>query len=393
MATEEIVKEALFKVGGLVEPPYFVGREEELERLCNDARHLTQSNLILAPRRFGKSSLLHNIKKQLQDEEQLLIPYVNCREITSYADFHRVTVAALLSEYESKTRVAGLLEAFRFILKERVLRAVQRVEEIGGSLSEVGRVYLRFREQEVEGTELARAAFRFFHSFAEEKSVRVVFLLDEFQEVAGFNGFLFNLFKKELDEVPNVRYFFSGSSMRMLSSIFLREDAPLYLMVSRHYMEPLRENTVADFVRQRLAIAGLAITNPAVRLLHALTGGIPYYIQKLGVLVVQSAFLRSTAKITASQVRDGFDAMLEELDSEFEVRWFARFSNQQRTIVKTLAQLGEVRMKDIAAEMRVQRYDISSAVNRLRDMMILATKSDGSYYIVDCVFAAWLNNP
>jgi len=384
------VKEAPFKVGGIVEPPYFVGREEELTKLCDDARILTQNNLILAPRRYGKSSLLHNIRRCLQDERKLLIPYVNCREMTDYASFHRATVTALLSEYESRTKIAGLVETFRIFLKERILQAVKRTEEIGGSLGEIGRVYLRFREEEVEETELAQAAFRFFRAFTEEKGVQVVFLLDEFQEVAVFNGFLFNLFKKELDEVSSVRYFFSGSSMQMLSSIFLKEDAPLYLMVARHYMEPLKGDDVVDFVQQRFAVANLSITKQAAQLFHTLTGGIPYYIQKLGVLAAQSAALNATNRITAPLVRNVFARMLEELDSEFEARWFARFSNQQRAIVRTLAQLGNAKMSEIAETMHVKRYDISSAMGRLRDMMIVAARDDGSYYVVDRVFAAWL---
>ena len=384
------MKETPFKVGGLVEPPYFVGREEELAKLCDDARNLTQNNLILAPRRYGKSSLLHNLKLNLQQESGLLIPYVNCREIASYADFYRATVMALLSEYERKTRIAGLLQTFRVVFKAKFLKAIKQIEEVGGSLDEVGRMYLRFREQAVDERELVQAAFRFFRSFAQEKDARILFLLDEFQEAAEFNGYLFNLFKKELDEAPTIRYFFSGSSMKMLSDIFLREDAPLYLMVSRHYMKALQEDDIVSFIQERLAIVNFSITQHTAKVFHKLTGGIPYYIQKLGVIVAQSAMSEGKTTVTPSHVDNAFAAMLEELDSEFEVRWLSRFSNQQRRIVQALSELGEARLKDIAAEMMVHSSDISSAISRLKDMMILQRRENGSYYITDRVFAAWI---
>lgn len=379
-----------FKVGGLVEPPYFVGREEELAKLSDDARNLTQNNLILAPRRYGKSSLLHNLKLNLQQEPGLLIPYVNCREITIYADFYRATVAALLSEYERKTRIAGLLQTFRVVFKAKFLTAIKQIEEVGGSLDEVSRMYLHFREQAVDGRELVQAAFRFFRSFAQEKDVRILFLLDEFQEAAKFNGYLFNLFKKELDEAPTIRYFFSGSSMKMLSDIFLREDAPLYLMVSRHYMKALQEDDIVSFVQERLAIVDLSIMQHTAKIFHKLTGGIPYYIQKLGVIVAQSAISKERTTVDPSHVDNAFAAMLEELDSEFEVCWLSRFSNQQRRIVQALSELGEARLKDIAAKMMVHSPDISSAISRLKDMMILQRQENGSYYITDRVFAAWI---
>jgi len=382
--------EAPFKVGGIVEPPYFIGRDEELSRLVEDARGLAQNVLVLAPRRYGKSSLLHNVRRRLADEPNLLTPYVNCREITSAEDFHRAAVSALLEAFERKRRVAGLLEAVRATVKEGVLTALRRVEEIGGSVSDVGRIYLRFREHEVDAQELLRAAFRFFAAFCIEKEVRAVFVMDEFQEVASFDGQLFNLLKKELDENPNVRYLFSGSSVRLLSSIFLREDAPLYLMVSRHFMQPLDEESVVEFVAQRLAVAGLSASPAAAQAVFEHSGGIPFYIQKLGLLLVHGAWLDSEDEIDQPDVERAFARMLDELDGEFETRWTSRFSPQQRAILKTLARLGTARLTDIAAAMDARPTDISSAIGRMKDMLILAADASNGYAITDTVFSAWL---
>jgi len=382
--------DAPFKVGGIVEPPYFVGREDELETLVRSARTLAQSVLLLAPRRYGKSSLLHNLKKRLQAEEGLLVPYVNCRELTCYEDFHRVTITALLAEFERKRRVQGLLEAFRWAVREKVLNALRRVEEIGGSVGDVGKVYLRFREGEVDELELVRGAFRFFRAFSEEKGMRIVFLMDEFQEVASFDGTLFNLLKKELDENMQARYVFSGSSVRMLSSIFLSEEAPLYLMVSRHRMEPLSESEVSAFVARRLAVAGLQLSDDAAVLFHSLTVGIPFYVQKLGLLVTQDANLQELTRVDRAAVQRAFARMLDELDSEFETRWVSRFRTQQRQILKSLAEIGEGSVTEIANRMGVARTDISSPLRRLRDMMVVTDGDQGGYALADGVFGAWL---
>lgn len=385
-----MVNEAPFKVGGAVEPPYFVGREDELERLSSDLRGLTQNNLILAPRRYGKSSLLHNLKLRVKAEKNLLVPYVNCREIASYSDFYRITVAALLSEYERKRKIAGLWVNFKEIFKERILRAAQRLDEIGGSIGELGRVYLKFREKEADEKELVRAAFRFYRELAEEKNLGIVFLLDEFQEIAAFNDYIFNLLKKELDLPSKVRYFFSGSSMSMLSEIFLREDSPLYLMVARHYMEPLGLEEVVDFVQGRLEVVGISIDRETAELFHSLPGGIPFYIQKLGLITFQDALLKGKEEVDEEEIKSAFAAMLDELDGEFEVRWLSKFSNLQRRILRALADLEEARLTDIALQMGCKLSDISSSIIRLREMMIIAKQENDRYSIVDQVFHAWL---
>jgi predicted AAA+ superfamily ATPase len=70
--------EPAFRIGGIVEPPFFVGREDDLNSLLGSMSDLSQSILLLAPRRFGKSSLLHNLKLRLDAQERLLVPSVNC---------------------------------------------------------------------------------------------------------------------------------------------------------------------------------------------------------------------------------------------------------------------------------------------------------------------------
>ncbi len=379
-----------FKVGGIVEPPYFVGRDKDLDVLLQSVSGLSQNVLLLAPRRFGKSSLLHNLKLQLDTRDDLLIPSVNCLEITSYSDFHRATVSALLAEFERKRRVKGFLESFRISMKEKILTAVRHVEEIGGSVGELGKAYLKFRESEIDELGLLREAFQFFRAFSEENQVQIIFLMDEFQEIASFNGALFRLLKKELDENANTKYLFSGSSIRMLSTIFLSEDAPLYLMASRYRMQSLDEVTVSSFVTRRFAVAGFHATPEAATLLHALTGGIPFYVQKLGFLSAQHAQFAHLKEVDSEVVQSAFSDMLQELGSEFEARWAARLTPQQRQIAKALAQLGHGSVTGIAQQMGASRTDISSSLRRLRDMMVVTADETSGYSLTDVVFNAWL---
>jgi AAA+ ATPase superfamily predicted ATPase len=384
------VAESAFQIGGIVEPPFFVGREDDLSRLLGSMSDLSQSVLLLAPRRFGKSSLLHNLKLRLDSQERLLVPSVNCLGMTTYADLHRAVVSALLSEYERKHRIKGLVNAFRMSVRETILKALQRIEEIGGSVGELGKAYLRFRESEIDEEELLRQAFVFIRAFSEEKGVQIAFLMDEFQELASFDGTLFRLLKKEMDENTTTRYLFSGSSIRLLTSIFLSEEAPLYLMASRHRLQALDESTVSNFIAERLAVAGFRVSNDAAARVHALTGGIPYYVQKLGFLSLQQAQAAKQTKATRAHVEAACARMLEELGTEFEGRWVARLSNQQRRIAKALSDLGRGTVSEIARHLGVERTDISSSLRRMQDMMIVTADEGSGYSLTDVVFSRWL---
>lgn len=273
---------------------------------------------------------------------------------------------------------------------EKILAASRRLEEIGGSIGEIGKFYLKFRESEVDEKDLVNEAFRFFGEFANEKRLGTVFLLDEFQEIAVFNGHLFKLFKEAMDSHPQVRYFFSGSSVELLSEIFLKPKSPLYLMTAKHFMEPLQKEETVRFVRERMEGCGTAISSTAAGLLYELTGGIPFYVQKLGLIAFQHASLHGFRQVGPGIVRKSFTLMLNELESEFEIRWLSRFSFLQRKIVKALALAEEMRLTELARFLNYKPSDISSSVVRLKDMMLVTKHESGTYGLTDRVFQQWL---
>ncbi len=380
--------EAPFRVGGIVEPPYFVGRKEDLWVLGEALRTLSQNVLLLAPRRFGKSSLLWNLRQSALGIPDLLVPYVNCRDMAAPEDLFRGLVQAFLAELEGKARLPGLWEKFRLVFSAGVLRALRAVEEIGGAVGEWGKVYLRFREAEVDEKALVRAAFAYPKRIVAERDLRAVFLLDEFQEVARLGDFVFATLKKELDDPGNVRFFFSGSSLGLLREVFLREDSPLFLMVSRYELGPLGREEAISFVAERLAQAGYAAAPEVAARIYELTGGIPFYLQKLGLVLVQKALLCGKRKLSGADVEEAFSAMLEELDSEFEIRWLSEFSPLQRRILRALSR-GPAGPTALAQALGLKPQDISSTLTRLRWEMVVQRTEEG-YVLTDVVFSRWL---
>lgn len=381
--------EAPFKVGGAVEPPYFAGRERDLKVLARSAKNLDQHYLILAPRRFGKTSLLLNLRRKLAAESSLLVPYVNCRDMACPEDLYRLLARSLVGELERVRKLAGLWERFRTVFGERLLRAARAVEEIGGALGEWGKAYLRFREREIDEGELVRAAFSFPARIAQERKVGVVFLLDEFQEVAEFNGRVFSALKAAMDRAGSVRYFFSGSSLGLIREIFLREDSPLYLMVTRYRLGPLPQEEAVAFLQERFTVGGLKPASLVPERMYELAGGIPFYLQKLGLIVFQRALLRGRTEVGEGDVEAAFAEMLAELDGEFESRWLSEFTPLQRRILRALAELGEAGVTEAAERLGAKPSDISSTLTRLREAMVIE-RGDGGYRIVDAVFARWL---
>lgn len=378
-----------FKVGGRIEPPYFVDREEELARLTHDARTLAQSNVVIAPRRFGKTALLRAVEGEVAGE--MLAAYVNCLGMLKAVDFHDRLVEAILKAFEEKHgRGRRLLATWRDVLKKPVVGMRELLEEIGGSIEGVGSIRLKFRTREVDESALLEAALDFPERLGEEQGEQILVILDEFQALAGFDGHLFALFKERMEAQRRVVYLFSGSSLRILHEVFgLEGKSPLYQMVGRLFLGEIAAPHVHRFYRERLReVHGVKISDTALSEVTELVGGIPYYFQKLGLELEREVVLKGIKQVEVSDLEAAFKLLLEELAADFQERWETRFSEQQRAILKVLAH-GPHTATEVARKLGLAPPNISYNLSRLAEAMVL-TKEDRTYRITDRVFAAWL---
>ncbi len=378
-----------FKVGGKIEAPYFVDREEELARLVHDALTFSQSNVVIAPRRFGKTALLHAVESRVS--RKMLAAYVSCLGMLRAVDFHDRLVEAVLSAFAARHgKARQLLATWRDVLWKPVVGMREILEEIGGSIEGVGSIRLKFRTREVDEPSLLAAALDFPERLAEERDERILVILDEFQALAGLDGHLFALFKEQLESQRRVVYLFSGSSLGLLTEVFGREGrSPLYQMVGRLFLGEITSEDVHRYYRERLReVHGVAISEGALRRVTEYVGGIPYYFQKLGLELERELVLRGKGKITTREVDRAFARLLEELSADFQERWETRFSEQQRAVLRALAE-GPRTLSEVARSLGVPAPNLTYSLNRLAEAMVL-TREGRRYRITDRVFAAWL---
>jgi len=378
-----------FKVGGFIEAPYFVDRDDELQHLYHDARTLSQSNVVIAPRRFGKTSLLHAVESHASEE--MLVSYINCLGMVDPVGFHDRIVDGVLRSFAARRgKGKRLLATWRDLLKKPVLGMRDALSEVGGSIEGMGAIRLKFRTREVGAQTLLESALTFPEKLAAEQDERVLIILDEFQALVPLGEQIFSLLKEKMESQKRVIYLFSGSSLRMLHEVFGQEGkSPLYQMVGRLFLGEIPYPIVHRFYRERLRkVHECEITGPALSRVTEHVGGIPYYFQKLGVSLEREITLHDKKNIAIRDVERAFVLLLEEISGDFQERWETRFSQQQRALLKVLSQ-GPMTVTEMARSLDVSPANISYNLSRQTEAMIL-TKEDRRYRITDRVFATWL---
>ena len=358
----------------------FCNRTKELQELTSYAKG--RAHVVLySPRRFGKTSLVRRVQKDLAD----------AGAITIYADFFGVTsiedVASRLARavYKVTHQQEGLFSKALKALKS--FRPVIRPDEESGIAISVEPATTR-----LAGMELFADTLEAIGVFIDSTGQLVQIALDEFQEIVELRDALrIEGVMRSYLQNHKASYFFIGSRRRVLAAIFNDRQRPFFQSAINYELDCLPENELASFVSARFAEAGLSCPVEMASQISSQVRCHPYYSQKLAFFVYEVC---SAKEIGAITIREGFEAMFQAEKPVFEAT-IQGLSLQQITLLKALAR---EETKSLLALDWMGRHRLASiggtkgAKERLFSLDLIEQVGDknGVWRVVDPVFAEWL---
>jgi AAA+ ATPase superfamily predicted ATPase len=260
------VQEPPFRFGQVVSDEYFVGRDAEIASLTVDLR--TATNVVLiSPRRYGKTSLVLRVLRQLEREGALV----------AYVDLLRTP---------SKERFAShLASAIHHGLLGPGAQALQRATEWFSQLRVRPRITLN--ENGTPSFEFAGGApsidvdatvedlLGMPQTVARERKRRAVVVFDEFQEVLDLDPSLPGLMRSVFQEQGEVAHVFLGSRQHLLRQVFADRHQPLYRLARPMTLGLIDAAAFAPFIHERFAAGRSQITAEGIETLLAITAGHP----------------------------------------------------------------------------------------------------------------------
>ena len=219
-----------FHYGTPVEGDQFTGRQEELGALLTRMRNGVNV-VLLSPRRYGKTSLLHAAEGRLaKARPPAAVIEVNVLRATSLAG------------------LAGLLTAGAFHLAgARWHRARQAVPEFLRrvrvhpivTFDPAGNPRFGF-DAGLTARDAETVLADVYALLAEEAAKRpAVLVLDEFQAITRYGDYLPGLFKALADAHPRVSLVLAGSKRHLMEELVIHHQAPLFGMAQRLSLGPI----------------------------------------------------------------------------------------------------------------------------------------------------------
>ena len=371
--------ETPFIFGRIATGDNFTDREQEVVHLVNNFRSRINT-IIISPRRWGKSSLVHKAAAIAQDEDsRLRVCTIDLFNVKTEEQFYTSFAGSIIKATSSKwdEAVENAKKFFSHLVPRIVIGADPKNE-----------VSFDFDWDEVKNNpdEILDLPER----IAVAKGIKLMVCIDEFQNIAEFDDPLF--FQRRLrahwQRHQNVGYCLYGSKRHMMLEVFTDSSMPFYKFGDLFFLDKIDTVHLRSFIKERFFSTGKEILDEASDLIITLADNHPYYTQQLS----QLCWLRTETSCSEDIVRQAHESLVEQLSLLF-VNIVESFTFQQIAYLNAFV-AGE---KSITNTDVMSKYRISSATAASRSLKSLVKKDildvkGNQVCFQDPIFAYWLKH-
>lgn len=367
-----------FSFGSVVEGEQFFNRLNEINEIKNDLK--SGINLIVySPRRYGKTSLLLKVQKELEQEGHICI-YIDFFKIYSQKRFVELYGEELIKKQGSLKKA---IQLFRGIISGIVPQLT--FDENGEP-----KVSFQFISQKVNQTDMIEMI-----DLVEKLSIRnkkVIVVFDEFQEINQLNGDSFEkVLRAQIQFHKNTSYVFMGSKSHLLLNMFQDKEKAFYKSGKFFPIEKINKNEMELFVNEQFQKSGLKISAKIVESIVENAQNIPYFVQQLSYQVWNGA-IGKEKEIVEKDVIAGVEKIIDH-QQDYYLELFDNLSTYQKKVLRALV----VSTENIYSSEYASVFDLSSvsstqrAIAKLIDTGIVE-KQQKTYNFSDPFFKIFLND-
>jgi AAA+ ATPase superfamily predicted ATPase len=342
-----------------------------------------QNILLYSPRRYGKSSLMMMVLKQLQEKDVLtaFIDMYGCISLSDLVD--KLVEKTVIAAYGKMDRIVGFLKSALSGLRAEV------TIEPDGSI----RISYRKEIASVGESHVLPELLDAPEKLAKAKNKRLVVVFDEFQEIENLDGTkLENLMRTHFQHHENVTYVFMGSKRHLIEHMFGDSNRPFYRFAKPFPLGKIPIEEFKSFIIEKFKHTEVAIDDSIVASILAFTDGHPYFTQQLCHEIWNAA--AGEESVQEQDVEDATATILKIHNDLFITKWDSLTTPQKKLLVALSKEDG---VSAVFSMDFIKKYELSSPSHVARAIEPLLRdgtieKADGTYVMTDIFFREWVEN-
>ncbi|MBX2944599.1 MAG: AAA family ATPase [Cyclobacteriaceae bacterium] len=366
-----------FPIHGYFGPELFCNRDDEKDMLIEAVRN-GRNITLFAPRRIGKSALIHHVFHFLHPKWSCI--YLDVQESSSFKDFTNLFLTSVLNGVKRQktlfNKVQEWLLSFRPVLSTNPHTGSFEVE-------------IDFKSDAQQQTSI-KSAFQLLDSQGP-----TVIALDEFQHIHSWDeGFAVESWlRSEIQHLKNVRFIFSGSQFHLLTEMFQSAKRPFFASTQPMNIGKIEMERYRIFIGRMFQAHGKAIRTEEIDCILEWADGNTYNVQ----LLCNRIFSKASKKVEQAMI----DESIIEIYAENKLSYFAlrnSMSKYQWQVLTAIAIEGMVFAP--TARDFLKKYDLGAGPSVLRAMEYLLSRElvyqyyqdngEKYYQVYDIILMRWL---
>ncbi len=366
-----------FVTYGYKGPEYFCDREQETKSIIT-ALHNERNITLVAPRRMGKTGLIHHVFNQIeQTQPDVRCFYVDIFPTKNLQQMVQAMARAILGKLDSPSQTA-MRKVTLFFGR---FRPTVTYDEI----TETPTVSLDIAPNEERNT--LKQIFEYMH----QSGVRCYVAIDEFQQILQYSDTgIEALIRSYIQFLPNVYFIFAGSQHHVLEQMFSSVNRPFFQSTQMMHLGPLDESKYRQFANDFFKVQNREISTKLFHQLYETMHGVTWYVHAVLNRVYQEAEKPITHKLIDQVMRE----LVEEQSPVFQNYYNVMTVNQAAVAVAIAREqkVAKPLSQDFIARYRLPSpSSVQTSLEKLEANQIIQHNTSG-YFIYDHFFAQWLRS-
>jgi len=275
------------QTGRIVSGENFRGRKELLLQI-KTYMEINQSIVLVAPRRYGKSSI---IKKVLDNSKKYKSIEIDLMKVYNKRDLAEKII-------EETYKLVGINNVWEYTKKQsyqtmQVITNILKSVKISFEEAEVGVSFDLSSGKDDDAFLLHALALP--DKIAQRLGIRIIFAIDELGEIRNLKEWekILDVMRSVFQTVEKTNFIFAGSQYSLMNKIFTDKNSPFFRFAEVLNVPTMRAEEFKGFFEEVFKKKNISLYKGFTEDLVAISGGIPYYIIKIGQEVFVNALIKN----------------------------------------------------------------------------------------------------
>lgn len=363
-----------FLISGYHSPEFFCDRKNETKTIIS-ALHNGRNVTLIAPRRMGKTGLIHHSFYNIKEENaEIITLYMDILSTQNLGDFVKLFAETVLGKLDSVPQKA-LSRISKFI---RSIRPVFTFDELTG----LPQTSIDITSANEEST------LKEVFSYLASSEKRCYIAIDEFQQITEYpEKGVEALLRSYIQFLPNVNFIFAGSKKHVMQKMFTSSTRPFYQSTQILNIGEIERREYANFAIENFAKKNLKISEDTFNAMYDRFEGHTWYIQNL---------LNRLYAYGEEVNLESVEFAINQVVSEYSYSYVDLLNSLTASNVRLIEAIAsEECVKEIYAGEFISKYkltgasSVSASLTKLEENEIVY-KSENGYIIYDRFMSEWL---